>query len=103
MSLPLRRTLASIVALIDLMLAVLVVLGMASGAHQQAYGVVTQGRAVLIVQALGVVTLLLLAFGLRLCVVAWRGQRIRFGGLWAVAIAAVWLLWAFCRVGEYAS
>ena len=99
----LRRALVAIAALVDLMLAALVVLGMATGTHQQFDKGVAPLAAVVSVQVLGAACLGLLAIGLRLCVAAWRDERTHHVRWWSLAIAVCWLVWAFVRVGEYAS
>lgn len=100
-----RRLLVVGIAGIELLLAALVVLGMASGTHQHFEKGDTPLFAVILVQVVGVAALVLLAAGLRACAFTWRGGR-REPGLtlgWFLVAGVVWLVWAFIRVGEYAS
>ena len=97
-----RRLLVVGIAGVELLLAGLVVLGMASGTHQQSDKGDAPLFAVVLVQGVGVVALALLGTGVRSCVLTWRGRPSR-ALRWFLVAGAVWLVWAFCRVGEYAS
>jgi hypothetical protein len=97
-----RRTLALGTASVELLLAAMTVLGMATGTRQQFDKGVAPRSVVILVQVLGALTLVLLAVGVRMCVQEWQGPRSRFIR-WFLIAAAGWLVWAFVRVGEYAS
>ena len=57
---------------------------------------------VISVQVLGVISLLTLGGLARACIGVWQGHQRRILSWTAVAIP-IWLLWAFLRIGEYAS
>jgi hypothetical protein len=93
---------AGILILLAVLLAGLVVLGMATGTQRQ----FDKGEAylwvVISVQVMGVISLLTLAGVARACIGVWQGHQGRLLR-WTVLAIPIWLLWAFLRIGEYAS
>lgn len=65
-------------------------------------GEVVSLSGVVLVQVLGLISLISLAGLVRACVRGWQGQRTRILR-WAVLAIPIWLFWALLRIGEYAS
>ena len=97
---PFVVTLAAAAAVIEALLGTLVVLGMATGLHRAFAKGQASPFVVVLVQVLGVLALTVIGRGLYTC-----ARRRRLGPVtgWLAYSAAIWMLWAFVRVGEYAS
>jgi hypothetical protein len=93
---------SAVLILLTVLLAGLVVLGMATGTHRQFDKGETPLSIVISVQVLGVISLLTLGGVARACIGVWQGHRPRILGLIVLAIS-IWLFWAVLRIGEYAS
>jgi hypothetical protein len=101
-SFPGRRALVVILVLLELVLAALTVLGMATGTDQQFDKGFTPLGFVILVQSLGAFVLLVLAAGLRACVMTWRARYAPLV-MWFFVGTLAWLVWAFFRLSEYSS
>lgn len=97
---PFVVTLSVAAAVIEVVLGALVAVGMATGLHRD----FAKGQAplfvVLLVQVLGLLALTVIGRGLYTCA---RRRRVAPVAGWLAYSAAIWMLWAFVRVGEYAS
>jgi hypothetical protein len=93
---------SAVLILLAVLLAGLVVLGMATGTNRQ----FDKGEAplpgVILVQVLGAISLLTLGGLARACVSVWQGHRPRILR-WTILAIPIWLFWALLRIGEYAS
>lgn len=95
---PFVVTLAAAATVIQIVLVALVLLGMVTGLHQGSARGDASPFAVVLVQALGVLALTVLGRGLYTC--ARRRRLVPVAG-WLGYSAAIWMLWAIVRVGEY--
>lgn len=93
---------AAVLIVLAVILAGLVVLGMATGTHRQFEKGEADLWVVIAVQVLGVISLLTLVGVVRACIGVWQGHRHRILRWTALAIP-IWLVWALLRIGEYAS
>jgi hypothetical protein len=96
------RSGSAVLILLTVLLAGLVVLGMATGTHRQFDKGEAYLSGVILVQVLGVISLLTLGGVARACIGVWQGHRPRILR-WTVLAIPIWLFWALLRIGEYAS
>ena len=87
--------------LVVVLLAALVVLGMATGTHRQFDKGVAPLSVVILIQVVGVVSLLCLGGVARACLGVGQGRHRILK--WTLLAIPIWLFWAFLRILEYSS
>jgi hypothetical protein len=93
---------SAVLILLAVLLAGLVVLGMATGIHRQFDKGETPLWVVISVQVLGVISLITLGGVVQGCISVWQGHRRRILE-WTLLVIPIWLVWAFLRIVEYSS